>query len=148
MIVSVEPELQLTVATNRVFQQSRKSAPGSASMSKDFRTRFAAVALAMVTVAAGIFSWINFQKEREYQVPTDGIWWQAEGGALVAQRVDPNGPGEKAGIREGDRLITVNERAVANMASLGREQFRTGQFLKAKYVVARGGVQLDTPVIL
>src|SRR5437868_745436 len=148
MTVSVEPELQLKAATSPVFRPRRGTMPAPGAMNKDSRIRFAAVALALVTLAAGIFGWINFQKEREYQVPTDGIWWVSEAAGLVAQRVDPSGPGEKAGIRAADRLILVNERPVPNMAALGREQFRTGQFLKAKYTVERRGVQLETPVIL
>jgi hypothetical protein len=44
-------------------------------MTKDFQVRFLAVLLAIVTTAAAVFAWINFQKERQFEKPYDGVWW-------------------------------------------------------------------------
>src|SRR2546422_5648038 len=44
-------------------------------MNKEFQVRFTAVMLALVTASAMVLAWINFQKEREFQVPSDGVWW-------------------------------------------------------------------------
>ena len=41
-------------------------------------------------------------------MPTDGVWWKEQAGFLVAKGVVPNGPGEKAGIKVGDRLLRIN----------------------------------------
>jgi hypothetical protein len=43
-------------------------------MTKDFQTRFSAVTLAVLTVAAAVFAFINFQKERQFETPYDGVW--------------------------------------------------------------------------
>ncbi|HEX8810665.1 MAG TPA: PDZ domain-containing protein, partial [Terracidiphilus sp.] len=79
-----------------------------APMARDLQTRFFAVFLALLSVAAIVFAWINFQKEREFVAPYDGVWWVEDAGHLRAERVDTDGPGQKAGIKGGDRLVAVD----------------------------------------
>src|SRR5580693_10607982 len=67
------------------------------SMNRESQVRFVAVLLFLLTVAAVVFAGFNFQKERESVAPDDGIGWIEGGGKLVADRVDPNGPGAKGG---------------------------------------------------
>src|SRR2546427_4741344 len=88
-----------------------RSASPLRSMNREFQIRFTAGLLILLTTAAVVLAWINFQKERDFLIPWDGISWmeQAGGnGALVAAQVEPNGPGDKAGIRVGDRLTAIN----------------------------------------
>ena len=80
-------------------------------MTRESQLRAAAVVLALCTVACVVFGTINFQKEREYVVPDDGVWWLENGGLLLAQRVAPHGPGEQAGIKPGDQLLDINGHA-------------------------------------
>ncbi len=87
--------------------QVRRTNQPPAPMARDLQTRFFAVILALLSVAAVVFAWINFQKEREFSAPYDGVWWVEDGGHLRAARVDIDGPGQKAGIKLGDRLIAV-----------------------------------------
>ncbi len=76
-------------------------------MRKDHLIRVSAVVLALLTAASVVFAVINFQKESQFENPYDGVWWVEENGGLVARRVDAAGPGEKAGIKVGDRLLSV-----------------------------------------
>jgi len=117
-------------------------------MNKDFQIRFTAGLLFLLTVAACVFAWINFQKEHEFQIPSDGVWWVERGGCLVADRVEPNGPGDKAGIREGDQLSTVNGREVKAASGLQRQIYGIGVWSKATYSVVRRSVAVDSVVIL
>jgi len=117
-------------------------------MTKDFQVRFAAVVLALLTVTAVVFAWINFQKEREYQPPTDGIWWIEHSGHIEAQRVDANSPGEKAGVKTGDILAAINGVKISDNATRVQQMYRTGVWSKASYSLIRGGVPLDVPLIL
>jgi len=119
----------------------------SPPMNRDFQIRFTAVLLALVTVAGAYLAWVNFQKERDFPVPSDGVLWMEHGGKLVADRIEPMGPGDKGGIRPGDRLIAVNQQNAADIASLTRELYRIGAWSKATYTVVRNSVQLDAVVI-
>src|ERR1043166_2853201 len=86
------------------------------SVPRDFQMRFVAIVLAAFTIAAGVFGFINFQKERQFEIPTDGVWWVERGGKVTAERVEPNGPAAKAGIKEDDVLTAVNDREVKTTA--------------------------------
>ena len=122
--------------------------PAPAPMAKDLQNRLFAVVLALISVAAITFAWINFQKEREFSSPYDGVWWVEDGTRLKAERVDVDGPGQKAGVKTGDRLVAVDGHAVANVGSLERQLYRVGIWSKATYSLVRQGVPVEAPVIL
>ncbi len=117
-------------------------------MTSDFKTRFTAGFLILLTVAAATLAWINFQKEREFQVPTDGAWWVEQNGSLVADRVEANGPAAKAGIKEGDRVSAINQHEVKNFAGLVRQMYQVGPWSKATYSLVRQGIPVDAVIIL
>lgn len=117
-------------------------------MTKDFQIRFWAVLLAILTTAAGVFSWINFQKDAQYITPSDGVWWVEHDHLLEAQRVDPRGPGARAGIKPGDLLLAINDHEVTNVGAITRQMYAAGVWSKATYSLQRAGVTLSTPVIL
>ena len=122
--------------------------PDHQPMNRELQTRFFAVFLALLSVAAIVFAWINFQKDREYSSPYDGVWWVEDGGHLRAQRVDVDGPGEKAGIKPGDILVAVQDHKVTNVGSVERQLYAVGIWTKANYSLLRQGVPLEAPLIL
>ena len=117
-------------------------------MNRESQARFVAVLLFLLTVAAVVFAGFNFQKERESAVPDDGVWWVEHNGSLVADRVDPNGPGAKAGIKPDDKLVSVNGQEIKNTPGLVRQLYNTGVWSKATYSLIRQSVTLDSSVIL
>src|SRR3954464_746522 len=95
-----------------IFSVQRVDGP-RLPMGKEFHFRFAAVFLGLLTLVAVVFAWFNvFVAEPKYHAPYDGVWWveqsDANGSWLKAQRVDRNGPGENAGVRDGGRLGALN----------------------------------------
>jgi PAS domain S-box-containing protein len=117
-------------------------------MNRDFQNRFIAALLFLLTLAAVVLAWINFQKEREYQVPDDGVAWVEKDGTLVAKRMESGSMGAKAGIKDGDQLLAIDGRDVKNAADLNRERFRAGIWSKSTYSLVRHGVPVDAIVIL
>jgi two-component system NtrC family sensor kinase len=101
-----------------------------------------------MTVAAVMLAVLNFQQEQHFQAPTDGIWWVEAHGSLQAVRVPANSAGERAGIKIGDLLISVNQQTTPRIAQLVREQYRTKVYGSASYVISRRGIRFDVPVIL
>ena len=124
------------------------------SMNRDFQIRFTAGLLILLTTAAVVLAWINFQKEADFQIPSDGVWWMEQtgqagnDGGMVANRVEPNGPGDKAGIRAGDRLTAINQHEIKDTTARMRQVYRVGAWSKATYSLVRQSVPLDTTVIL
>jgi two-component system, NtrC family, sensor kinase len=116
-------------------------------MNRDFQTRFAAGLLILLTVAAATLAWINFQKEREFQIPSDGIWWVEKSGQLTAEHVEGNGPGDQAGIKMGDRLTAIDQQNVRDTAGLTRQLYRRGPWTKTAYSLVRNSIAVESVVI-
>jgi two-component system NtrC family sensor kinase len=129
-------------------QPAQSSGTPPKRMNRESQFRFVAVLLFLLTVAAVIFAGFNFQKEQESVAPDDGIGWIERSGKLVADRVEPNGPGAKGGIKQGDLLISVGGEEVRNTPGLERQLYRSGIWSKATYSLLRSGVTLDCSVIL
>jgi two-component system NtrC family sensor kinase len=130
------------------IQPPKGLGPLPKSMNRESQVRFVAVLLFLLTVAAVVFAGFNFQKEREFAVPDDGVAWIEHGGRLMAERVDASGPGAKGGIKTGDLLVSVNGQDIQNMPSLERQLYHSGVWSKAVYSLGRQGVTLDSSVIL
>ncbi len=126
---------------------ARKPAP-QGPMTKDLQIRFAAILLAVLTASAVVFAWINYDKERQWESPYDGVWWVERDGHVRAERVDPDGPGQKAGIKVADQLAAINGAEVKRTANAVRQMYRTGVWSKATYSLVRGGVPVEVPIIL
>ena len=124
--------------------------PGSPtkSMNRESQVRFVAVLLFLLTVAAVVFAGFNFDSELKASVPDDGVWWIEHGGRLIADRVDPAGPGGKSGIKPGDQLVSINGQEIQNISGLERQLYRNGVWSKAAYSLIRQSVPLDSSVIL
>ena len=126
-------------------------------MGNAFQTRILAVALALATLGVCALAGFNLSQELNAQFPTDGIVWVESQGGLRADRVPANSPGNRAGIRTGDILESIDDRLTPRVAPLEREMDRTGIFSKATYSIVRplpgaqspdGGSKFDVQVIL
>jgi len=117
-------------------------------MNRERQSVLVAVPLFLLTLAAVVFAGFNFDRERASAVPDDGVWWVEHNGRLVADRVDPNGPAAKAGIKAEDQLVSVNGQEVKSTPALVRQLYRTGVWSKASYSLMRQSVMLDSSVIL
>jgi two-component system, NtrC family, sensor kinase len=117
-------------------------------MEKSFQTRVTVVLLAVFTVAAAVLASLNFIQESGYQSPTDGVVWVEAAGGLRAQRVAPEGAGDRAGLKTGDLMVRADDRAVPRWAALAEEMIRTKVYNTINYTVMRDGVRIEVPVIL
>jgi two-component system, NtrC family, sensor kinase len=134
--------------TTTPIQPPQGSGPLPQPMNRESQIRFLAVLLSLLTIAAVVFASFNFQKERESAAPDDGVAWVEQGGHLLADRVEPDGQGLKAGIKPGDQLLSVNGQEVKNLPGLERQIYRTGVWFQAAYSLQRQSVVLDCKVLL
>ena len=116
-------------------------------MNKEFKTRFTVILLGLLTVGVVALGWINFQKEPDFQLPYDGVWWAERAGHQVAVRLDPSGPAARGGIKIGDQLVSINKHDVATAAERMRQVFQSGVYLKATSSLVRQGVPVDVELV-
>ncbi|MBZ5530129.1 MAG: PAS domain S-box protein [Acidobacteriia bacterium] len=140
-------------------------------MRKDSLIRVSAVVLALLTAASIVFAAINFQKEGLFVTPDDGVWWIDKGGQLVAKGISPGGPGERAGVKVGDKLVNVTapdeslvgkplgaaerrgikpagkdipkQPQLKTVAALQRQLDRAGVWSKVNYDLDRNGTRVE-----
>jgi PAS domain S-box-containing protein len=82
-----------------------------------FQTRILAVALAVATLGVCVLAGINLSQELGVEFPTDGVVWVEAQGGLRAEKVPADSPGNRAGIRTGDILESINGEPTPRLAS-------------------------------
>ncbi|MFZ2022958.1 MAG: ATP-binding protein [Terracidiphilus sp.] len=121
-------------------------------METSLLNRVQATLLALATAALFVLAVFNFLQERQYSQPDDGVWWSEANGGLQAVKVQPDSPGQRAGIQTGDLLTGVSDsasspvRTVTHVSDLERALGNTGSYIQVFYSVTRDGTPLDTPV--
>ncbi len=147
LLIDPQPGIELPEGALRPASHPTGGSPPKA-MNRESQVRSVAVLLFLLTVAAVVFAGFNLNSEWKFLVPDDGVWWVEQGGHLTADRVDPNGPGARSGIKPGDQLVSIDGQEVQNMSGLERQLYRTGIWSKATYSLLRQSVPLDSNVIL
>src|ERR1035441_694727 len=119
-------------------------------METGLSNRLQATLLAVATVGLVLLAIWNFRQEIHFQQPDDGVWWSEapDGHGLVAEKVLPGSPGERAGIKINDLLTSVNEAPTLQVSDLERELYRTDVYGNAKYTITRDNIPLETPVVV
>ena len=115
-------------------------------METSLLNRVQAGLLALATAALLVLAVFNLLAEQHFDRPDDGVWWREARGGVVADRVLPNMPGQRAGIQTHDLLTAVNDHPVTRVADLERVLYRVGSYSLVNYSITRDGIPLDTPV--
>ena len=107
----------------------------------------------IVTVAALVAAAINLQQQSKFHLPDDGVSWlersQPDGRiAVVAVQVTPGGPGERAGIRIGDQIVSVAGFQVHRALDVTAVLARLGPWKTAKYEVRHDRVEVALDLIV
>ena len=116
-------------------------------MKENLRVKVGAVVLALATLAAVTYGWLNFRQRSEFDLVDDGVAWSDSAAGIEAWRVAPDSPAAGAGIRPGDLLLTINDAAVPNAAHVARRLFRAGLWTQLRYKLSRNGEEFETRLI-
>ena len=111
-------------------------------MLQELRFQLSTAILTVLTIAAAVAAALNYQQIHRFRLPDDGVTWgdriQPGGhGEVVALRVAPNGPADRAGIRVNDVLKSIQSAPVADTSDVPRRLAYVGAWAKAAYVVSR-----------
>ena len=86
-------------------------------MKQNLRVSLGAVVLALATLVAVIYAWINFRQREIYDIPDDGVAWLDTTTGAQAWKVTPNSPAARAGVRAEDVLVAIDDYAGAQPGS-------------------------------
>lgn len=111
------------------------------------KARFATVLLAMLSLALVILSAINFQQRTLFQLPGDGVSWNDSQDGVRAWIVDRGGPGDRAGIHEGDILTAINGIPLARAEDAYRIVYSSGVWAQVTYSLDRQGEKFETTLV-
>jgi two-component system NtrC family sensor kinase len=111
-------------------------------------SRLGAIALVLLTVAAIIFGVINFQQRLSFDVPEDGISWLDTERGVQAFYVAPSSPGERAGIKPGDVLLSIDGQPVYRAVQVVKRLWDLGIWSQARYQMTRQSRSFDTRLIV
>jgi two-component system NtrC family sensor kinase len=117
------------------------------AMKQNLRVSLGAVVLALATLAAMIFAWLNFVQRETFDTPDDGVAWLDTIGGAEAWKLAPNSPAAQAGIRPGDLLIAINNVPVTSQVQVTRRLWHAGLWTQVRYKLSRNGREFETPIV-
>ena len=103
--------------------------------------------MALATLTAVIYAWINFRQREIYDIPDDGVAWLDTTTGAQAWKVTPNSPAARAGIRVDDILVAINDSEVHTQVQVTKRLWRAGLWTQVRYKLTRNGREFETPLI-
>jgi two-component system NtrC family sensor kinase len=116
-------------------------------MKQNLKVSLGAVVLALATLAAFIFAWLNFVQREQFDIPDDGVAWLDTANGVQAWKLAPNSPAANVGIRPGDVVIAINDVPVTTQVQVTKRLWRAGLWTKVSYKLVRNGEEFETPLV-
>jgi two-component system, NtrC family, sensor kinase len=116
-------------------------------MKQSLRVSLGAVVLALATLAAVIFAWLNFVQRQTFESPDDGVAWQDTAHGPEAWKFAPSSPAARAGVRAGDILLGINGIPVNSQVQITKRLWRAGVWTQVRYKLLRNGREFETLVV-
>lgn len=116
-------------------------------MTKTIQVRFSTVLLALLTCILVVLGWLNFQQRNHFLAPEDGVSWLDSPDGVTAWIVAHDGPADRAGIHQGDRLLNVAGVPVHMAADVTRTIYQAGVWMRITYDLIRDGQRFQVNVI-
>jgi two-component system, NtrC family, sensor kinase len=116
-------------------------------MKQNLKVSLGAVVLALATLTAVIYAWLNFRQRETYEIPDDGVAWLDTAHGAQAWRLALNAPAARAGVRPGDILLAINGVPVETQVQVTKRLWRAGLWNQVRYKLVRNGEEFETPVV-
>ncbi len=116
----------------------------------ELKFKFSGALLMVLTVAAVVSAFINFQQQSKFKLPDDGVTWVDRNGSVTALHVTHGSPADSAAvsIREGDAVVKIAGVPIQKAIEVSQVLVTVGAFNKATYVLRRNGVEFEAPLIV
>src|ERR1700733_13845250 len=116
-------------------------------MKQNLRVSLGAVVLALATLAAVIFAFLNFQQRSKFELVDDGVAWLDTDHGVEGGKVGKGPPAPLAGVRSGDRLVEIDGAKVGQAVQVTKRLSRAGLWTQVRYKLSRGGQEFETPLV-
>ena len=116
-------------------------------MKQNLRVSVGAVVLALATLAAMIFAWLNFVQRETFDTPDDGVAWLDTASGAEAWKIAPDSPAAHAGIRPGDVLVAINGTHITTQVQVTKRLWHAGIWSQVRYKLLRDGREFETPLV-
>src|SRR3954447_8565208 len=117
-------------------------------MFQELKFQLSTAILTVLTLAAGVSAFINFQQQTKFRLPEDGVIWADRQGAVEALYVKSASPAITAGIHPGDHLIDIDGVRIERATDVAKVLVRIGAWSKAKYRLQSRGVELQSTLLV
>jgi len=117
-------------------------------MFQELKFQLSTAILTILTLAAGVSAFINFQQQNHFRLPEDGVIWVDRQGSVEALYVKPGSPGRNAGIHRADRLLDINGVKIEQATDVAKVLVRIGAWSRAKYRLQSRGVELTATLVV
>jgi len=117
-------------------------------MFQELKFQLSTAILTILTLAAGVAAFINFQQQYKFRLPEDSVVWVDRGNKVEALYVRDGGPAANAGIHVGDHLLDIENVPIQKATDVAKVLVAIRSWNKAKYHLESRGVELDATVIV
>jgi two-component system, NtrC family, sensor kinase len=117
-------------------------------MFQELKFQLSTAILTILTLAAGVSAFINFQQQNRFRLPEDGVIWVDRQGSVEALYVKPGSPGLNAGIHRADRLLDIGGVKIEQATDVAKVLVRIGAWSRAKYRLQSRGVELTATLVV
>ena len=115
---------------------------------RELRYQFTRALLVVLTAAACVAAFVNFQQQARFRLPEDGVVWVERPEGVRALHVRAGGPGDRAGLKVGDLLRRINGAPIERVQDVTRILVGVGAWRRASYAVERDGIPFQAQVIV
>jgi signal transduction histidine kinase len=117
-------------------------------MFQELKFQLSTAILTVITLAAGVAAFINFQAQLSFRLPDDGVIWVDRTAGVEALYVAPRGPGANAGVHVGDVLKSIQNIPVKHSIEVAMHLAGIRSWNVASYVLSRRGTEVPVTLIV
>jgi two-component system, NtrC family, sensor kinase len=117
-------------------------------MFQELKFQLSTAILTVITLAAGVAAFINFEAQLSFRLPDDGVIWVDRAAGVEALYVAPRGPGANAGVHVGDVLKSIQNIPVKRSIEVAMHLAGIRSWNVASYVLSRRGTEVPVTLIV
>ncbi|MGA7238170.1 MAG: ATP-binding protein [Bryobacteraceae bacterium] len=117
-------------------------------MFQELKFQLSTALLTVITLAAGVAAFINFEAQLSFRLPDDGVIWVDRSAGVEALYVAPRGPGANAGVHIGDILESIQNIPVKHSIEVAMHLAGIRSWNLASYQLSRRGTEVSVTVIV